>query len=159
MFADIAPDLWNASLDMFPNPENIQFLQANVLDRSPQAERLEGYSKSVGVISLNRVLHVLSKEQVESMLHACAELLIPGGIVLGSCVGSLEPRPWKENAVGERWLHSSASLSALLESTGFEDARAEPICISRSSSKPPADNQLRIAFSARKLGSRDSCCS
>ncbi len=133
---------------MYPNPDNITFLQANVLDKDPSAERLEKYKGSVEVVSLNLVLHTLGRQQVSSMLDACAGLLRPSGLILGACVGSPEPRPWSEY-VAERWLHSPASLHAVLESAGFKDVRAELTDLARVSMEPPADDKLLISFSAR----------
>ena len=158
--ADIVPELWKASLGLYPNPSNIQFVTANVLDQDARAERLESYHGSVEVISSNLVLHTLGKEQVDGMLHAFACLLAPGGMVLGMCVGSPQPRPWTEYS-SERWLHSPASLKEALTSAGLQQVVTNPVSLPGQALNDEAglDQKIGISFSGiqaatKKTGSK-----
>ena len=53
------------------------------------------------------------------MLSAIMDLLISGGLLLGSCVACVEARQWTEYDP-ERWLHSPQTLRVAFETAGFE---------------------------------------
>jgi hypothetical protein len=69
------------------------------------------------------VLHVLSEAGVESLVRSVFAMLRPGGTYFGTCAGSESPTVWQPEFAGRSpgFLHTGASLKALLESIGYED--------------------------------------
>ena len=70
------------------------------------------------------ILHVLSKEQTENFMKRICSMLKPGGILIGSCVGSEEEAvSWAPTPRGDgvRFLQSVKTLNELLLRNGFNE--------------------------------------
>jgi SAM-dependent methyltransferase len=67
------------------------------------------------------IFHVLSKKQSHFMIQRLFNVLKPGGILLGQCVGAPQAREWAFTPDGSapRWLYSAESLTKELKSAGF----------------------------------------
>jgi hypothetical protein len=138
---DVVDTFWQLGLQLFRDADRqpCRFYQANIIDDAifPPVEVLttsdddgsRGVSSlrhSCAVVSAMAVLHVLTKAEVEALLRKAALLLLPGGrgTLSGVTGGSATPCEWPV-ADKVRFLHSQASLKALLEAVGYQDVHVQ----------------------------------
>jgi hypothetical protein len=140
---DVVDTFWQLGLQLFMDTDRqpCRFYQANIIDDAvfPPVEVIstcdgEGGSgvsslrHSCAVVSAMAVLHVLTKVEGEALLRKAALLLLPDGrgTLSGVTGGSAMPCEWPV-ADKIRFLHSQASLKALLEALGYQDVQVHEI--------------------------------
>ena len=119
----------------------------------PPPAALRGTAACASLVS---VLHTLDEAGVAALVRGVRALLRPGARVLGSTVGADAPRLWAPpQAAGAptRFLHSAASLAALLRAAGYADVAVSETDFGGIPRAPGDERepwQRMLAFEARE---------
>ncbi|KAJ3176027.1 hypothetical protein HDU87_005544 [Geranomyces variabilis] len=124
------------------------------------------YRAHFSFVVASAILHCLSEVQIQAFIGNVADVLVPGGTFLGSCVGRVTEGAWmssgSDQEVGSqtRYLHSPESLEKLLRRFGFKDVVVEAKSVPSTEGsgnggekKSPADmnHGLRMLFQATRM--------
>ncbi|KAK9837326.1 hypothetical protein WJX81_006410 [Elliptochloris bilobata] len=121
---DITPDYWNFGSQLFKDQERLRVRTAfgSLADPAFVSGRPDAaVAALVGTVTYLWAGAVLCKPDTERFVAAAHLLLAPGGVFFGSTGGAEEAgEGWRTpDGKSQRYLHSPATLTALLESVGF----------------------------------------
>jgi len=100
-------------------------LEPECVDKVPALKKFVTSSGGVHVAYVGAVFHLLNERDCVRLAQALFRLLTPGGVTFGRTVGlaSVQDAAALADAAAapptQRFLHSPASMTALLESVGF----------------------------------------
>ena len=129
LVTDIHDTYWQAGLELYSDDtesSRLNGVRSNFGDwatpnDNSEADMAVDKVNTFNAVMCMAVLHVLSREQSQNLISRIFRVLKSGGVLFGTCVGSVEAQEWAltPDGTAPRWLHSVESLRAALLSTGF----------------------------------------